>query len=105
MGQERLNPNLNRFPAKEISIYIYIYIIAYIPEIAEESNNDTHIRCSKCRSKYTNDEEHINKYFGYTRLEEIYKTYIICRDRGKVHSKTYYDKHKDELNEYSHKYR
>ena len=84
-------------------MHIYIYI--YIPETAEEIKNDKHMKCSKCRSKYINDEEHINNDLGYTRLEEIYKTCVRCKDRGKVNSKTYYDKHKDELNEHSKKYR
>ena len=42
--------------------------------MAEESKDDKYIRCSKCRSKYINDEEHISKDFGYTRLEERCKT-------------------------------
>ena len=59
--------------------------------MAEENKNDTHIRCSKCKSKYVNGEEHISKDFGYTRLEEIYKTCVRCRDRGKVNHTTYRD--------------
>ena len=72
--------------------------------MAEENKNDKYITCSKCRSKYVNDEEHISKDLGYTRLEEIHKTCVRCRARGKVNCKTYYDKHKDELNESSKKY-
>ena len=73
--------------------------------MAEESQSDKYIICSKCRSKYINDEEHINTDFGYTRLEERYNTCVRCRARGKVNSKTYYDKHKDKLNEYGKKCR
>ena len=29
--------------------------------MAEESKNDTYISCSKCKSKYNNDGEHISK--------------------------------------------
>ena len=35
--------------------------------MAEESKSDKCIICSKRRSEYINDEEHISKYFGYTR--------------------------------------
>ena len=73
----------------------------YIQEMAEESKDDIYIRCSKCRSKYINDEEHISKHFGYTRLEERYKTCVKCREMNKVNCKTCcYDKDKDELNEH-----
>ena len=78
--------------------YIYIYI--YIQEMAEERKDDKYIRCSKCRSKYINDEEHISKSFGYTRLEERYNTCVKCRG-NKVKCKTYYDKNKDVLNEHN----
>ena len=61
--------------------------------MTEESKNDKHIICSKCRSKYINDEEHINKDFGYTRLEERYKTCVRCRVRNKINCKTYSEKH------------
>ena len=36
--------------------------------MTEEDKNDRYTICSKCRSKYINDEEHINNDFGYTRL-------------------------------------
>ena len=68
--------------------------------MAEESNHDNYIICSKCKSKYINDEEHISNDFGYTRLEERYKTCVRCRVRGKVNGKTYYNKHIEELTEY-----
>ena len=60
--------------------------------MAEESKNDKYIICSKCRSKYINDEEHITKDFGYTRLEERYKTCVRCRARNKINYKTYSEK-------------
>ena len=61
--------------------------------MTEESKNDKYIICSKCRSKYINDEEHINKDFGYTGLEERYKTCVRCRARNKINYKTYSEKH------------
>ena len=51
--------------------------------MAEESNNDKYIICSKCKCKYINDEEHISKYFGYNRLGEQFKTCVKCRDKNK----------------------
>ena len=41
--------------------------------MAAEGKNDKYIICSKCRSKYINDEEHINNNFGYTRLDKYIK--------------------------------
>ena len=60
--------------------------------MTEEGKNDKHISCSKCRSKYINDEEHITKDFGYTRIEERYKTCVKCRARSKISYKTYREK-------------
>ena len=75
-------------------------------KMTEEENNDKSIMCSKCISKHINDEEHINKYFGYTRLEEICKTCVRCRTRNNINGKTYhgtilknngyYEAHKEE---------
>lgn len=61
--------------------------------MTEEDKNDKHIICSKCRSKYIHDEEHINKDFGYTRLEMREKTCVRCRARNKNKCKTYSEKH------------
>ena len=57
--------------------------------MTEEGKNDNYIICSKCRSKYINDEEHIANDFGYTRLEERYKTCVRCRVRSKLNNKTF----------------
>ena len=84
--------------------------------MAEESNKDQYIICSRCRCKYINDEEHISKDFGYTRLEERYKTCVKCRARNKTDykkyydkykeaSKTYYEEHKEYFKEYDKQYR
>ena len=73
--------------------------------MAEESKHDNYIICSKCKCKYINDEEHISNDFGYTRLEERYKTCVRCRKRNKVNRKTYYDKHIEEIKERSKKHR
>ena len=59
--------------------------------MTEENNHDQYIVCSNCKCNYINDEEHINTDFGYTRLEERYKTCVKCRAKNKVHTKTYYE--------------
>ena len=68
--------------------------------MTEEGKNNTYIICSDCRSKYINDEEHINKDFGYTILEERYKTCVRCRARKQIRSKTYYEQHPERFKEY-----
>ena len=55
--------------------------------MAGESKQKQYITCSKCKCKYINDEEHIKNDFGYTRLEERYKTCVKCRDMVKKHYK------------------
>ena len=72
--------------------------------MAEESNKYQYIICSNCRCKYINDEEHIKRDFGYTRLEERYKTCVKCRVRNKTDCKKYRDNHKEERKEYSKQY-
>ena len=49
--------------------------------MAEEIKDDNYIRCSKCRSKYISDEEHVREDFGYTRLEGIYNMCVRRRAR------------------------
>ena len=71
----------------------------------EESKNDKYIICSKCKCKYIIDEEHISTDFGYTRLEERYKTCKKCRAISKISGKIYYDNHKGKRKEYSNKYK
>ena len=55
--------------------------------MTEEGKSDKCTICSKCRSKYINDEEHMNKDFGYTRLEMRYKTCVKCRGYDKKRNK------------------
>ena len=55
--------------------------------MTEENNKDKYINCSNCKRKYINDEEHIKRDFGYSRLEERYKTCVKCRARNKADCK------------------
>ena len=68
--------------------------------MTEEDKNNKYIICSNCRSKYINDEEHINKGFGYKSLEMRYKTCVKCRARNKINNKTYHEKHPEKAKEY-----
>ena len=64
------------------------------------NGQDTYIVCSNCKCKYINDEEHINKDFGYTRLEMRYKTCVKCRARKQINNKVYHEKHPEKAKEY-----
>ena len=68
--------------------------------MAEESNKDKYIICSKCKCKYINDDEHIKADFGYNRLEQRFKCCVKCRDRTKRYKK----EHKEERAEYDKQY-
>ena len=46
-----------------------------------DSNNIKYIKCSCCKCRFINDDEHIKDDFGYNRLNERYKTCVKCRDR------------------------
>ena len=51
--------------------------------MAENNGETTHIKCSKCKCQYINDDEHIKNDFGYSRLGKRYKTCAKCRARTK----------------------
>ena len=50
-------------------------------EVMEEQQMDKYIKCSACWCKYINDDEHIEKDFGYNRLEKPYRTCRKCREK------------------------
>ena len=54
--------------------------------MTEQPGNDKYIKCSACKSKCINDEEHIRTDFGYNRLNERYKTCVTCRDKSYAYS-------------------
>ena len=66
--------------------------------MTEEGKNAKYIICSKCRSEDVNDEEHIHKDFGCTRLEMRYKTCVRCRAINNINYKTYSEKHPEHKN-------
>ena len=52
--------------------------------MTEQREADEYIKCSKCRSKYTSDDEHIKSDFGFNRLNKIFKTCVKCRSTNKI---------------------
>ena len=44
---------------------------------------DDIIQCSTCKTKFLNNKEHVELYFGYNRLEQRFKCCIRCRGYGK----------------------
>ena len=51
--------------------------------MADTSEDNNYIKCSKCRCKYINDDDHIKHDFGYNRLEQRFKTCVKCRNKKK----------------------
>ena len=78
--------------------------------MTEQSESDKYIKCSKCKCKYINDDEHIKSDFGYKRLGEVYKSCVKCRDKRnqpniKEYDKQYYENNKEKICEYSRQYK
>jgi hypothetical protein len=73
--------------------------------MAEQGEVDKYVKCSKCRCKYINDDDHIKNDFGYNRLNERYKTCVTCRVRGRKNNKTYWEIHHAEITERKRDYR
>ena len=51
--------------------------------MAEEHEREQFIKCSNCKCKFHNDDEHIKIDFGYNRLGLKYKCCIKCRETRK----------------------
>ena len=49
--------------------------------MTEQSGDDKYIKCSKCKCKYINNDEHIKTDFGYNRLNKQYKTCMKCKTK------------------------
>ena len=49
---------------------------------------EEYIKCSRCRRKFINDEEHIATDFGYTRWNTRFKNCVDCRNYGKKRTDT-----------------
>ena len=56
--------------------------------MSEQCNADKYIKCSKCRCKYINDDEHIKNDFEYNRLNERFKCCVKCRNKSYAYSQT-----------------
>ena len=51
--------------------------------MAEQNEQNEHIKCKGCKCKYINDEEHIKQYFGYNRLGEQLGSCVKCKNKNK----------------------
>ena len=49
--------------------------------MTEQGGEDKYIKCSKCKCKYINDDNHIQTDFGFNRLNERFKTCTKCRSK------------------------
>ena len=49
--------------------------------MTEQRGEDKYIKCSKCKCKYINDDNHIRTDFGFNRLNERFKTCTKCRNK------------------------
>ena len=63
------------------------------------------IKCSNCRCKFINDDEHIKSDFGYNRLGERFKCCLKCREKKREQTKSYAETHKEHIQEYNKLYR
>ena len=68
--------------------------------MTEQDRKDKHITCSRCKCKYTNDDEYIKNDFGYNRLIERHKTCAKCRCK----QKQYCEDNEHKLKTYFHQY-
>ena len=68
--------------------------------MAEHQGSDQYIKCSSCKCKYINDDDHIKKDFGYNRLNVRFKTCVTCREKNRLHTKAYRDTHQAEGKQY-----
>ena len=60
-----------------------------MPKMTEPSEESKYIKCSTCWCKYINDDEHVKQDFGYSKLEERFKTCVKCRGRSSKYKKVY----------------
>ena len=78
--------------------------------MTEEQESDKYIKCSMCKCKSINDDEHSKADFGDNRLNERFKTWFKCRawkkqsnehckEQISERGKEYYEQHKDKMND------
>ena len=65
--------------------------------MAEQSEDNKYVKCSKCKCKYINNYEHIKSDFGYNRLGEQFKCCIKCRAINREYTRKWYEKNKDTI--------
>ena len=60
--------------------------------MTDEQGKDNYIKCSMCKCKYINDEEHIQVDFGYNRLNVRYKCCVKCKNKWRENASELSDK-------------
>ena len=68
----------------------------------EQQVSETYIKCSACKCNYINDDAHVNTYFGYNRLEEIYNTCVKCKGKRDVYDSSDEDKEAKDKAQHTH---
>ena len=56
-----------------------------------------YIKCSNCKCKFIDNDEHIKNNFGYKRLGERFKCCFKCRERSSKACDEYRMKYRDEV--------
>ena len=72
--------------------------------MTEDNRIDKYIKCSSCKCKYINDNEHIKHDFGYNILGERYNTCVKSRERNTTQDKSQYKRettHKSIIDRYN----
>ena len=72
--------------------------------MTEQGEVDKYVKCSKCRCKYINDDDHIKNDFGYNRLNQLFKTCTKCRTKSnkKMNLNTLPDELTNKIYQYKH---
>ena len=67
--------------------------IIYTQTMTWYNRIDKYIKCSRCKCKYINDNEHIKHGFGYNRLEENIK-HVLNVEKETLHKTNHTTKEK-----------
>ena len=70
--------------------------------MAEQSNDDQYIKCSRCKCNYHNNDDNIKLDFGHNRLGERFKNCVKCREKCREVAKKYNEKKLQEEIEENH---
>ena len=69
------------------------YMNMYIQKMTEQGENDSYIKCSRCRMKYHRNDDSIKQHFGYNRSNEQFTTCLVCREVKRYCNKAWATQH------------